>query len=150
VFFHKALPEKLETKNANAIKSAVVAAVEKVPSLPALGNFITGWDFSRFASLVDSLKADIFPDRDAAGALSQCRLARNEDAHPDHDPKGQPHDDSRLATLIHSARKCLPRVNRLEPSSTEWKDIYKKLSELEEIIYKRLNEDYDFVVDEDA
>jgi hypothetical protein len=119
----------------------VVAAVEKERSLPALGNFITGWDFSRFAFLVNSLKADIFPDKDAAEALSQCRVARNEDAHPDHDPRGQLHDDSRLAALIHRARKCLPRINRLEPSSIEWKDIYKRLSELEEIIYKRLNED---------
>jgi hypothetical protein len=118
----------------------VISAVEKEPPLHALGNFITGWDFSRFAFLVDSLRADIFPVREAASALSQCRLARNEDAHQDHDPKGQAHDDSRLAALIHPARKFLPRING-EHSSMRLEDIYKKLSELEGIIYKQINED---------
>lgn len=111
-----------------------------------LGNFERGWDFSRYAWLLENLRDDIEPmpsHREVKAAMNECRTARNKESHVDHDPRNAGRTDFQLATLLEAARKCLPKINDLQGQDA--KALYERLNRLDDCLYHREN-DVDTVV----
>lgn len=123
--------------------SAIVIAAEKGADKPlvSLGNFITNWDFVRFAYLFERLPKDpSLPDlAQIKEAIKSCRSLRNKYAHPTYDPFHQGASDAKLASVLEFTRACLPKVNNL--NQFERGRIYEKLAILESILFLREPQD---------
>jgi len=108
----------------------------------ALGNFLEGgWDFSRFACLLEKLRDDVDPmpcQKEVEKAVKECRLARNKDSHADYDPRKDGKTDYQLATLVEAARTNLVKINDLQ--GRECSMIYESLKKLDNCIYYREND----------
>jgi hypothetical protein len=124
--------------------SAIVNAAEKgaARTLSSLGNFIVGWDFVRFAFFLEKLtKHETLPDLPKIKeAVIECRAVRNEYyAHRTYNPNDQGLPDAKLASILHSTRNWLPKLNKLNQS--EQKEIYEKCEVLESILFLRETSD---------
>ena len=130
-----------------SLPTAVVLATKKRDlKHEGLGNFERGWDFSRYASLLEKLRDDIEPmpsQKEVKAAIKECRTARNKESHVDHDPNNAGRTDFQLATLLEAARTCLPKINDLRGHDLE--ALYEKLNRLDDCLYHREN-DVDTVV----
>ena len=108
----------------------------------ALGNFLEGgWDFSRFAILLEKLRDDVDPmpcQKEVEKAVKECRFARNKDSHPDYDPRKEGKTDYQLATLVEAARTYLVKINDLQGGGRSM--IYESLKKLDNCLYYREND----------
>jgi hypothetical protein len=121
----------------------VLAAMKKdrLKPLQMLSNFITGWDFSRFAYLVDRMysKDTLMPKlSEVKDILTKCREARNHKSHYDGNPDTEPLPDAELLNLLHCTRNCLPSINSQNTSQPgDSKLIYKRLNVLESLLFHK-------------
>src|SRR5271169_1847411 len=95
----------------------------------SLGNFERGWDFSRFAYLLENLRDDVAPmpsQKEVKAAVNKCRMARNKGSHIDHDPRNHGKTDYELVTLVEDTRKWLPKINDLQVQDA--KALYERLN----------------------
>jgi hypothetical protein len=108
----------------------------------ALGNFLEGgWDFSRFACLLEKMRDDVDPmpcQKEVEKVVKELRFARNKDSHPDYHPSKDGKTDYQLATLVEAARTYLVKINDLQ--GRERSMIYESLKKLDNCIYYREND----------
>jgi hypothetical protein len=128
------------------LPARVIEAMEKDRKpLRRLSYFITGWDFSRLAFLVDRLrpKEDPMPKlSEVKEILSKCRDVRNIKSHYDGDPKVDPFTDGKLLDLLDCTRNWLPFVNSQNKSQpADAALIYERLTVLESLIFPEKDKD---------
>lgn len=131
-----------------SLKRAIVEAAKKEKRIERLNNFGAGWDILRFIFLVERLNPkEPMPNLEVVKKeLISWREVRSNMAHPDHSDERSAagYTDDELIQYIIRARKYVPQINALDPSSYEATSIQKKLRDLQGCLYKVVDSDVHF------